>query len=107
MKANSSLSRVVVTLSLSLGVGLTLAQPCAAASFQFDATGSLHNARFAHTATLLPDGQVLVAGGYGQAQLVSSELYDPPTGTWKKTGNLPIATDGHSATLLPNGLVLV
>ena len=40
MKINSVLSRLVVALSLLLGAGLTLVQPCAAASFQFDATGA-------------------------------------------------------------------
>lgn len=40
MKINSSLSRLVVTLSLSLAAGLTLVQPCAAASFQFEASNA-------------------------------------------------------------------
>ena len=42
-----------------------------------------------HTATLLPNGKVLVAGGYnGSAVLSSAELYDPATGTWTATGSL-------------------
>jgi Galactose oxidase, central domain len=51
-------------------------------------TGSLGIARHSHTATLLPSGKVLVAGGYnsGGAALISAELYDPVTGTWMATG---------------------
>jgi len=63
-----------------------------------------------HTATLLPDGTVLVAGGFvnsiGRA-LVSAELYDPATGAWSGTGNMTEERFGHTATLLPNGTVLV
>jgi hypothetical protein len=66
-------------------------------------TGSLNTARFGHTATLLPDGKVLVAGGI----LNSAELYDPATGTWSLTGKLNVTRYFHTATLLPNGKVLV
>ncbi len=41
------------------------------------ATGDLVTARYLHTATLLPNGQVLVAGGRNVIELVSAELYDP------------------------------
>ena len=41
-----------------------------------------------HTATLLPNGKVLVAGGRGGGFLASAELYDPATGTWTATGSL-------------------
>src|SRR6266542_1339860 len=69
-------------------------------------TGSLVTARSDHTATLLPSGKVLVAGG--EANLPSSaELYDPATGTWSTTGSLGCARDHHTATLLASGKVLV
>jgi len=74
------------------------------------ATGSLTTARWFHTATLLSNGKVLVAGGTDSTGRLSTtaELYDPSTGAWTATGSL--ATGGrnaHTATLLPNGLVLV
>jgi N-acetylneuraminic acid mutarotase len=76
-------------------------------------TGSLAYARSYHTATLLPDGKVLVAGGIqeplgsGQFSTERAEVYDPATGTWTATGNLITARDSHTATLLSNGKVLV
>ena len=74
----------------------------------WSATGSLGTARDDHTATLLPNGKVLVAGGEnGSGALASAELYDPATGTWSATGSLATARDYHTATLLPNGKVLV
>ena len=75
-------------------------------------TGSMTTARFGHTATLLPNGQVLVAGGDGACVnfscpvLASAELYNPATGTWSATGSMTVARYGHTATLLPNGQVL-
>ena len=71
-------------------------------------TGSLGTARAYHTATLLPSGKVLVAGGQGTSgSLSSAELYDPATGSWTATGSLGTARDFHTATLLPYGKVLV
>jgi len=94
---------------VALAAGLLLARPCAATPFQWEYTGSLKTARFHHTATLLPDGRVLVVGGeQGRGSpLASAELYDPATGTFSDTSSLSTARDGHTATLLPNGLVLV
>src|SRR5215831_18025569 len=71
------------------------------------ATGSMGTARSQYTATLLPNGKVLVAGGYNGSYLSSAELYDPGTGTWTATGSMGTARRGHTATLLPNGKVLV
>jgi hypothetical protein len=66
-------------------------------------TGSMALPRLLHTATLLPSGQVLVAGGFN----VSAELYDETTRVWTATGNTITTHRGHTATLLPNGQVLI
>ena len=51
-------------------------------------TGALNAARHSHTATLLLNGKVLVAGGSdGSEALVSAELYDTATGNWASTGD--------------------
>ena len=74
----------------------------------WSATGSMHDARTNHTATLLLNGKVLVVGGNGsESILTSAELYDPATGTWSPTGSLNVARYYHTATLLADGRVLV
>jgi N-acetylneuraminic acid mutarotase len=64
--------------------------------------------RYWHTATLLPNGQVLVAGGFGPNGIVATaELYDPASETWTNTGSFSDERIGHLATLLLNGQVLM
>jgi WD40 repeat protein len=71
-------------------------------------TGHLLEARSSHTATLLPNGKVLITGGMSKNfPLSSSELYDPATGRFTASGDLLEARYNHSATLLPNGKVLI
>ena len=75
---------------------------------QWTTTGSLNIARDSHTATLLPNGEVLVAGGGNyNGTLTEAELYNPFTGIWTPTGSMNTARAGHTATLLQNGQVLV
>jgi hypothetical protein len=68
----------------------------------WSATGSMTTDREAHTATLLPSGKVLVAGGnrFGRGVLASAELYDASTGAWTSTGSMMTPHDHHTATLL-------
>jgi Galactose oxidase, central domain len=105
----SILTRRIAFLLLFVVAGLMLVRPCVGAPFQFEETGSLATARDDHTATLLPNGKVLVAGGSNNngVNFASAELYDPATGTWTKTGSLTAGRTRHTATLLPNGKVLV
>ena len=84
------------------------------ASGTWSAAGSPSTARADHTATLMPDGRVLVVGGGGEDNLVeggprsaTAELYDPSTGTWSATRSMNEPRNYFSATLLPNGTVLV
>ncbi len=93
-----------------LGAGiLRNAQLYDSANGIWSTTDGLVTKRSGHTATLLPDGSVLVAGGSEgfDVSLASAELYDPASATWTPTGSLRTARGGQTATLLSNGLVLV
>jgi hypothetical protein len=70
----------------------------------FTATGSMTTARAGHTATLLADGRVLIAGG---SQEASAEIYDPATGIFSPTGSMSTPRWQHTSTLLPDGRVLM
>jgi hypothetical protein len=77
----------------------------------FAEAGNLTTQRMFHTATLLANGKVLVAGGWallaGWPVWASAELYDHSTQTFSPTGSMSIARSGHTATLLPDGRVLI
>src|SRR5215831_4537801 len=93
---------IISTILFALSAGQAFAQS-AAPSWTY--TGSLNTPRARHTATLLPNGKVLVVGGSDTAP-ASAELYDPSTGTWSPTGSLNVIRWGCAA-LLPTGKVLI
>jgi hypothetical protein len=94
---------------------------------RFDFGPSLPRQTERHTATLLPDGQVLIAGGectacpplptspddgleglgYQGGKIIAAYLYDPVSRTLSRTGNMTMARAGHFAMLLPTGRVLL
>ena len=74
----------------------------------FTATSDMNEPRNGHTATLLPNGKVLLTGGWNQhGRTTTAELYDPQMGTFEYTGSLMAPRQGLTATLLDNGQVLI
>jgi hypothetical protein len=74
----------------------------------WQATTRMSDVRHLHSATRLPDGKVLIAGGAdGTLDLASAELFDPATNTWAAAAPMGLKRRGHAATLLPNGKVLI
>src|SRR5215471_15733351 len=72
-------------------------------------TGPMSTPRSSHTATMLSNGMILVAGGLNNLIVPTqvAELYDPAAGSWTNTGFLAVGRKLHTSTLLPNGKVLV
>ena len=97
--------------------------PFSAAAYRYDAgsgqwtlVGDMLHVRVVHTATLLRDGRVLVAGGLSCCHEASptldfyessAEIYDPSTDKFTATGSLSAARGNHAAALLPDGRVLI
>jgi hypothetical protein len=107
VKASADHLRRVVPVILVAVSFLVLTQPAQADPF-FSATGSMANSRQLPGAAPLPDGRVLVAGGFsGSAYLSSAEIYNPATGTFSPTGSMAVQRDGPVAASLPDGRILV
>lgn len=78
----------------------------------FTIVGKLTVERAVHTATLLPDGKVLIVGGNkgrypNQIIHASAELFDPSNNSFTATGSMQVVRYKHAATLLPDGKVLI
>ncbi|MGH9901978.1 MAG: kelch repeat-containing protein, partial [Pyrinomonadaceae bacterium] len=76
-------------------------------------TGGTSTVRYKHSATLLPDGRVIVVGGSDArmwgGRYATAEIYDPAKGTFSPTGNMSTARYKirDAVVLLPNGKLLV
>jgi len=103
--SGSHKANVILVLVLGLfGRAAAVAQPPGT----FRPTGDMIIGRANHTATLLRNGRVLIAGGTtGSSITTSAELYDPITGIFSATGAMATARRSHVATVLPDGRVLI
>lgn len=102
----------LLALSLSIVLFLSLVALFAWISTEADegdiVVASLSTPRNSHSATLLLDGSVLVAGGWdGVKAVANADLYDPRTQAWVATHPLDVARVYHAAARLPDGRVLV
>jgi hypothetical protein len=71
------------------------------------ATGDMSESRMDHSATRLPDGRVLVIGGFNGSYLKTAEIFDPRAGRFTAAGSMHFGRSGHTATLLRDGTVLI
>jgi hypothetical protein len=70
-------------------------------------TGSMASSHYLHSSMLLPNGTVLVSGGYsGGNYLATAEVYSPASGAWSATSSMLSPRYNHTSALLPNGKVL-
>jgi hypothetical protein len=100
-----------VTLAVLALVAVTCdaqsAEPVDPAAEGLTTISSMTEARAAHTATLLMDGQVLIAGGLGSGETASLELFDPVSREFRTAGKMAVARASHTATRLASGKVLI
>ncbi len=108
LKIEIRLGLLLLCWFLCSAVSLAQTQPTATIA----STGNMNVPRYAHTATLLLDGRVLIAGGIQQCTTgcqvtATAELYDPATGKFTLTGSMTTPRNHHYATLLPDGTVYI
>jgi galactose oxidase-like protein/Kelch motif protein len=104
----------IFRILLLITAAITIAAGCnsyssASATSGITGISNMTGTRAAHTSTLLPDGNVLIAGGFGSgsSRLAGAELFNPGRRTFTSIGDMSVSRSGHTATLLPNGKVLI
>lgn len=100
-------SRLLVAGGMTGGGALASFEIVDGSSGRIVAEGEMLARRVGHTATRLPDGRILIVGGYDGSYLRSAELFDPGSGGVAPTGAMADGRSGHTATLLSDGTVLV
>ncbi len=105
---------LLATATPTAGATPTPSSQASSAASAITSTGSMTTARFAHSATRLADGRVLIVGGGTGATdaisfgaFASAEIYNPVSGTFKATGSMRTPRGDHTATLLSDGRVLI
>lgn len=98
---------LAIVMALAVAI-LAAAPPSSAAGLA--AAAPMHIGRRDHTASLLPNGNVLVAGGYGfygYGPLSSAEIYDPVANSWRHAASMYGPRYRHRATTLQDGSILI
>jgi hypothetical protein len=110
MNRSRLLLAALITASLALAAaGFPAGIPSSSSAGSLTSAAPMLEPRSGHTATLLPDGKVLILGGMRRNQdfYRSAELYDPTTGKFQPAGEMSLGRVGHVAVLLRSGKVLV
>ena len=107
MRLSRDMSVKSILRAIALGsclLVLTTQVVTAASANSWSVGPSMNAARYGHSATVLLDGRVLVAGGGSNPD---AEIYNPASGTWSPTGPMTVARADHAAVRLADGRVLV
>lgn len=99
----------VSSCQAQVATGVRESRTTVAADGVVSAIRGMTSKRAAHTATLLNNGKVLIAGGFvaGGGSLASAEVFDPAAKTFTSAESMTVARASHTATRLPNGKVLI